>query len=529
MYFFKTISAFFTISLFFFCKGQVPNYSTNFLGQQNLLWEIRNDSTSHYDVNVLPVFGRDALKYKAASTLNVFRDHSRSHNYCKSFWKKGKPFFSVSNSENLIAFDPIFEFSDGVGRYFTNIRGARMYGQISKVLGFYSELQEIQMHLPDYVDSLSALQNGALPYLGRSRVFKGSGYDLSFSEAYFNFSIKNNIRVNFGKMKNFVGSGIRSLLLSDFANNYLNLKLHLNVWRFNLVSLFSEYQNYPQLIANGSNWIIKRKYGAHHYLSYKFGNRLTLGLFESVIFDRGNGLTNESFDLNYVNPFLFYRSAEYYIGSPDNALVGLNGNYKLSDNSILYGQLVLDEFNVDSLLKENEQWWGNKYGYQLGFKSNKFFIDKLSFTAEWNSVRPFTYSYRTRLLSYSHDSQPLGHLLGSNFRELLVDMNYNIKRWTFNWRSVWYKKGYDSGSVSMGGDILKSYNARNSNFGHFIGQGDSRQIFYTSFHLQHTFDRGIGLFGAFTLRHQASASLSSADLMWRTGLRWNLNHRFLDF
>jgi hypothetical protein len=56
-----------------------------------------------------------------------------------------------------------------------------------------------------------------------------------------------------------------------------------------------------------------------HHLSMNVTRWLNIGLFEGVVFGRTN-----RFDFQYLNPIIFYRHIEGTLGSPDNAVAGLD-------------------------------------------------------------------------------------------------------------------------------------------------------------------------------------------------------------
>jgi len=121
---------------------------------------------------------------------------------------------------------------------------------------------------------------------------------------------------------------------------------------------------------------------ATHYLSYKPTKKFEIGLFETVIFNREN-----QYELQYLNPVILYRVVEFGLGSPDNVLLGMNANYTFGGHFQAYGQMVLDEFNLTKL-NEGNDWWGNKFGYQIGMKYyNAINIDHLDLQLEYNTVR----------------------------------------------------------------------------------------------------------------------------------------------
>jgi hypothetical protein len=75
---------------------------------------------------------------------------------------------------------------------------------------------------------------------------------------------------------------------------------------------------------------------------------------EGIVFGRQN-----QFEFGYLNPVIFYRSAEQQNGSADNALAGLDIKANVARKFQFYGQLMLDELKISELRK---QWWANKFG-----------------------------------------------------------------------------------------------------------------------------------------------------------------------
>ena len=136
--------------------------------------------------------------------------------------------------------------------------------------------------------------------------------------------------IQFGHGQNFIGNGMRSLLLSDFSTNYFYLKLNTHVWKFNYQNIFAE------LVAGARNRsrdnLLPKKYTATHHLSYNITKNLNVGIFETVVFSRNN-----QFEFQYLNPIILYRSIEQQIGSPDNVLLGIDGRWDFLNQFSLYG------------------------------------------------------------------------------------------------------------------------------------------------------------------------------------------------
>jgi hypothetical protein len=235
---------------------------------------------------------------------------------------------------------------------------------------------------------------------------------------------------------------------------------------------------YDVTYSNGIKNDFKNKFGTFHYLSYNIVKELSVGLFENVVWKGTDTNQVRNFDPNYLNPIAFFRPLEYSIGSPDNSFLGLNVNATIFKRIKLYGQLAVDEF----LLKEiraRKGWWGNKQGWQLGAKYiNAFGIKGLKLQAEYNEVRPFTYSHGDVIQNYGHYGMPLAHPLGANFKEALGFINYRKDNWEFSVQGMYAIVGKDTTNTNsnIGQNIFLSYNTRSSEYGNKTGQGNKTTL-----------------------------------------------------
>ena len=130
-------------------------------------------------------------------------------------------------------------------------------------------------------------------------------------------------------------------------------------------------------------------------------------------------------------------------------------------------QLPLDEFVLKAMLKRTK-WWANKYGYQLGFKGT---CGKLNYIVEGNLVRPYTFSHLSINQNNGNQSRPLGHFLGSNFLEVLTQIQWRLKSVRLGLFSSFVLKGYDENGINFGGDIYQNYLTHPKEYGNTIGQG----------------------------------------------------------
>ncbi|MDX5319996.1 MAG: hypothetical protein LPK45_02890, partial [Bacteroidota bacterium] len=121
---------------------------------------------------------------------------------------------------------------------YMNSRGAEVYGQIGRKLGFYTYLTENQTRAPYYLRQWTSYV-GAYPSASLTKSFKTDGYDFFQARGYITFSpIKDYVSLQFGHDRNFIGDGYRSFILSDFGKEYLFLKANTKVWMLNYQNLF---------------------------------------------------------------------------------------------------------------------------------------------------------------------------------------------------------------------------------------------------------------------------------------------------
>ncbi|HEV8081408.1 MAG TPA: hypothetical protein VGP43_11885, partial [Chitinophagaceae bacterium] len=238
------------------------------------------------------------------------------------------------------------------------------------------------------------------------------------------------------------------------------------------------------------------------------------------------------FDFQYLNPIIFYRHIEGTIGSPDNAVVGFDFKAKIAHTAQLYGQLLLDEFQL-SELKKNRGYWANKYSVQLGFKYvDAFKINNLDLQLEANIVRPFTYSHNDTISNYTHYNQPLAHPLGGNFREFIGIVKYQpIPKIYLYGRLIHYVQGLDSLGRNFGSSPLKNYNTRPRDFGFYIGSGYRATCLNASLVASYELKENLFIDATALLRNfkVRESSTTTNTKMISIGIRWNIGRRDYDY
>lgn len=384
-----------------------------------------------------------------------------------------------------IRVNPLFNFEMGKEtsegkNIWVNTRGIMMEGQIGKNFSFYADFHENQGVFANYLDEYIAERKVA-PGQGRVKDFGENGYDFSQSTGYVSYNAGAHFNLQLGFGKNFIGDGYRSLMLSDNTYTYPYFKMTTTFGKVKYLLMISQFQHLDTLRRMDAYEVVQRfpaKYGAFHYLNWNIGKRVSIGIFESVIWAAQDEHGHRGLDMNYLVPIVFYRPIEYGLGSSDNMTMGANLKIILWPDVAFYSQYIMGEFKLDEIFS-GKKWWGNKQGFQFGLKSYNFLgIQNFDVQAEYNQVRPYTYSHYSSINNYGHFNQELAHPLGANFREGITILRYRKGRWQMEMEGMYAMHGKDfDDETSYGGDIYMDNMKRPGSHGHVIGQGLKTTIF----------------------------------------------------
>ncbi len=423
---------------------------------------------------------------------------------------------------------------------YNNTRALRVDAAIGKKFTFSTYFYESQGRFASYYNSYaksikpSGGNPAIIPGRGIAKTFSSDSFDYPVAVGYINYRPSKTFNFQFGHGQNFIGDGYRSLFISDVSSPYPYFKINTTFWNIKYTNLWMWLQDVrPEVTVEGA---FKRKYMASHYLSWNVSRKLNLGFFESVIWEK---TAIDGFNINYLNPVIFYRAIEFSSGSKKgNAVIGLSAKYKWNPDFTLYGQLVIDELTIGEITKPNG-YWGNKLGGQFGFKyRNLFSIPKLHIQGECNIVRPYTYSHNTVATNYGHNNQSMAHLWGSNFYEFIGIGTYSYNRWRGLLKVVYGAKGndFDGEEASYGGDIYKDYEDRSQDYENAIGQGNKSNLLHTTLEASYLLNPSIQLelFSNITYRNytidQVTEAFQSQNTPWVSiGIRTNLFNMYSDF
>ncbi len=378
-------------------------------------------------------------------------------------YANNRNFLSWEKDDFRVYFDPIlnhqrtYSSSDtlrNTGKTFHNTNGARIYGQLGDRLGFFIDARDNK----EWGTKTYRLGNYTLPGLGFVRATSPDFIYHDETDAYIKLGFKY-IDLVYGKFKNYWGPGQSgSLILSDQATSYDQFKLDVLYKRFKFTSIYAFLIDYQDFKGDS---LQQRKYMAAHRLEFSPWNWLTIGMSEVVVFK------SREFEPSYLNPVMFYRSAEHFLGSPDNVMMALDFKALPVKNLKLYGELLLDDVTSSKL---GTDYFGNKWGILTGiFFADFLTLDNFDLRCEYVKLRPYVYSHDNSL-SHTHYATSLGHAIGPNSDALITKLNYRFSR--FLKCGLEYSKirhGANDGQKNNGGDIDRYFRPQDSIDAPFLG------------------------------------------------------------
>jgi len=400
-----------------------------------------------------------------ASQLNIAhlnRDSIVVYTDLENYLFKQFP-LEIKKEDFKLAITPLLNYAKGrTGKLdsnywpvYRNTRGIYAEGELGKKIGFNFIFCENQARFQDYENAYFNLQgekyikyygnystqNAMIPGASRTKPFKVDGYDYAFSSGnmYINFHPK--FQVEFGNNQHFIGSGYRSLLLSDNSSIAPSIRFKWKINRFFDYQVL--YRKQLNLYRKPTTWAVEANYEtklfAASYLTYKPKEFIAISLFTGGNQLRGDSLEMHSLDGRQLIPLpLLQNDLLTANSSIINGISGINVDLAFSKVR-LYGQLAVD--------KCNSTWLG---AGQVGcYYFDAFGIKNVQIQCEWNQVPRNFYAANRAKLAYSNYNLPSAHPKGNNFKELVIKLGYTYSRFYLTAKTNFY--------FTQGGDLNQQF------------------------------------------------------------------------
>lgn len=500
------------------------------------------DFFSKVDTQRLGRVERDWHKRMRILVDDSYAAQQQAKGIANTFYTNGRDLYRTENNpeEFRLYVNPAFHLSLGNEQetfqsptrqghtLLNNIRGLSVRGTLWDKIGFYTEVTDNVIRIPQFLfqrfeENDQLYDQTFVKRFGNTE----NGLDFFNARAYLTFRPISPMRIKIGKDRAMWGLGRQSLTLNDHAADYAFINIQTQIWKLVYVNHFTQLLDFVPGKSDDEG-TYPRKYAAFHQLTFFPTPTLSLSLFESVVYSPNLANGQRGFDIQYLNPIIFYRAVEQSLGSPDNATLGFSAKWNALNSFQFYGQFLIDDLNIGQ--RDNgDNYWGNKLGYQVGLKYiNAFSIPTLDLQVEYNRLRPYTYQHFNIAANYSQFDQSLGHAAGANLEDLFLGVRYHpLPALNFELSYLRLTQGLDVDGINYGGDINRSYVVdRAGDFGQVVGQGAVLQIDQLygrcSYQLWNT-----DIYAEIEGRYRTENEATSVDILG--GIRMGIPHRVPKF
>lgn len=208
------------------------------------------------------------------------------------------------------------------------------------------------------------------------------------------------------------------------------------------------------------------KYLAISRLGFTPISELKFGISQMIIY------ANRPFEAAYLNPFLFWESAQRSLGDLDNSFLTLDARYKILNGLETSASIIFDDIKFSVLLKGEFSRTDNRSAWQAGaIVTNPILPENLSLKLEYLQIRPYTFSHPDigESLTYTNNSYLLGVNLQPNSTVLSSEINYLLKgdfELGLKYSHILHGNNYydENGNIvkNVGGNIFINHNLYDS-------------------------------------------------------------------
>ncbi len=342
--------------------------------------------------------------------------------------------------------------------------GGQIYGDYSDWLGFLIEGSNGTQFHNRQVAELD-------PRVKSSFTFNHTRINFfDYTQGYIRLQ-KDNIILQLGRERILWGTGlINKMILSDNPPIFDFLRFHIayKSLRYDFIHgwLVQPYDSFYVDERTQYAKVKNSKYLAISRLGFSPITKLKFGISQMIIY------ANRPFEAAYLNPFLFWESAQRSLGDLDNSFLTFDARYKILNGLETSASIIFDDIKFSVLLKREFAKTSNRSAWQAGVMlTNPILPENLSFKIEYLQIRPYTFSHPDigESLTYTNNSYILGVNLQPNSTALSSEINYVLNgdfefgvkySYILHGKNIYDKNG--NLVKNVGGDIFINHNLYDS-------------------------------------------------------------------
>ncbi len=202
------------------------------------------------------------------------------------------------------------------------------------------------------------------------------------------------------------------------------------------------------------------KYVAISRLGFNATNNLNFGITQMIIY------SGRPFELAYLNPFLFWESAQRSMNDLDNSFLSFDGRYLLTNGLEVSSSIIFDDIDFKLLFQGHWNRNNNGVEWQTGMMlTNPILPNDLKIKLEYLQARPYIFSHPGigEALTYTNNGYLLGADMQPNSSRISAEVSYRFSsNFNFSLKYIYSLHGdniYDSSGnriLNVGGNVFES-------------------------------------------------------------------------
>ena len=332
------------------------------------------------------------------------------------------------------------ENSSNQNSVFPYIFGGELTGSFGDNLGFmlrgingsYFGVKSLLRNEPEFDYNYKFNQSDTL--YGSSYFDHSEGY-LTYQSKFADIKIaRDRVNLGYGKIKTILGNVSPRM-------DYLALNMNYKFLKFSF--MHGKLLGSKSITSAGRS--VTNKFFVYHKFSFELPYGSQFGIGETVIYSR-RGL-----DLSYLNPFVFYKSAEHANQDRDNSMLFADfRSTSLIRNITFYLQFMLDEIDFSKI---GTGWYGNQTLWNFGISSSAINLlpsDNISF--QIIRIEPYFYTHRIPDNNFTNSGYTLTDNIEPN--SILFSVNYDFSlRYNLDFSVNYIHSIHGANEISNGGII----------------------------------------------------------------------------
>ncbi len=468
------------------------------------------------DFNYLSILKKTYyLNHNSVLIFNDFPGHFFNNLLSDSL----KHLYQYKDSNYTFIINPVLRYKYIYDNELKNNSGLFEFG--GEVIGGYHDW------LGFYVYGTNGIQSGdrnvalADKRVRHSYTFTNTGRNnFDYTLGYINI-VKDQFQIEAGREELLWGNGyINKMIISNNAQPFDFLKFRMGYKSLNYTFLHAWLVQKPFEIPidkNYGNFKSKNsKYLAISRLQFKPGSQFQMSASQLIIY------SNRPLELSYLNPFLFWESAQRSLNDLDNSFLALESRINPIKGVEFSASILFDDINFDKIFKGKWSTINNGSGWQIGaFITNPLTWKRLSIKIDYMQFRPFLFTHPglPGALTYTNNGELIGADLQPNSTRISIESNFRATsrlnmslgfQYTLHGKNVMDKDG--NLIFNVGGDVFQPARVDDPEFIYLLS-GDLQKDMKLYYEAEYQFLLGYYLVFHISYARESENSVSQKDII----------------